>query len=398
MQDVRVKKSSSPVNPGKVAHRQYIDALRGLAALGVLVVHNLLFFPNLPWRAKQLANLGTHGVQLFFMVSAITLASSWHARHGEPVRRFFIRRFFRIAPMFWMALLGYLALGLFVNPIWKSETVSLLAVFHTFIFAHGWSPKTINAVVPGGWSIADEMAFYLMFPALMAIVTTLPRALGFFAISILVALCSNEVAAHVFDPAAQGFGKFVYYWLPNQLPIFSLGLITFFLIPHVAAWRPATSFFTSIFGLAVLIALALAPLPYTATIAHPSIWRDLVAGFGFLALILSFAARPWTLFVNRFTRHLGKVSFSSYLLQFAVLQLAWSLSGGHTQIAGVPAILLFSASACLLVTLNISLASITYRAIEKPFIRIGHRLADGGISLSVDRGILLPSSTGHPAR
>src|SRR5260370_37451670 len=37
----------------------------------------------------------------------------------------------------------------------------------TGLFIHGWLPDTITSIVPGGWSVADEVMFYAVFPLLM---------------------------------------------------------------------------------------------------------------------------------------------------------------------------------------------------------------------------------------
>ena len=72
---------------------------------------------------------------------------------------FFVRRFFRIAPAFYLAILFYICLG--------NRTVLLGAKWHrhwqvllTIAFLHGWYVESINAVVPGGWSIAVEVMFH----------------------------------------------------------------------------------------------------------------------------------------------------------------------------------------------------------------------------------------------
>src|SRR5207244_3532830 len=111
------------IGRGMSSHRMYIDALRGLAAAAVLFTHLPALFDGLAWRVDYVARLGAHGVQLFFMVSAITLASSWDARSESelaPARAFYIRRFFRIAPMFWFAGLLYIAIGNFMTPWWHN--------------------------------------------------------------------------------------------------------------------------------------------------------------------------------------------------------------------------------------------------------------------------------------
>jgi peptidoglycan/LPS O-acetylase OafA/YrhL len=377
---------------GTLRHWDAIDALRGIAAMGVVLVHAARLFPRLPWRAAQLAGLGLHGVQLFFMVSAVTLALSWQARaprEASPARAFFIRRFFRIAPMFWAAGAAYLAMDAFVAPFWKNGTVDGLSIFLTAIFCYGWLPATINSVVPGGWSIADEMMFYLAFPALITMVVNLRRALFFFGIAVLVALTANQLAPILYDPRGAFFLQFVYFWLPNQLPVFALGFVTFHLIPWARAAGERRADLLLVIGIALLLGVAFGGLPYWSAIGRPMPWRDLVAGAGFMAIILSLTARPRALLVNRCTRLIGEVSFSSYLLQFAVIQMAWS-SIGPSQLGGIKAVLVFCIVVPCLISLNTGMAFVTYRLIERPLMRVGHRLARNGTVPAEARTARLP--------
>jgi peptidoglycan/LPS O-acetylase OafA/YrhL len=46
----------------------------------------------------------------------------------------------------------------------------------TAAFLHGLHPETITSVVPGGWSVADEVLFYCIFPLLAASISTWLRA------------------------------------------------------------------------------------------------------------------------------------------------------------------------------------------------------------------------------
>src|ERR1700733_9049273 len=88
----------------------YIDALRGYAILLVIAVHSSQYFTNLSPNVTALANQGARGVQLFFVASAMTLTMSWTARHDGP-KAFYIRRFFRIAPMFYLSIPLFLYLN-----------------------------------------------------------------------------------------------------------------------------------------------------------------------------------------------------------------------------------------------------------------------------------------------
>jgi peptidoglycan/LPS O-acetylase OafA/YrhL len=103
----------------------YLDSLRGLAALYVLVYHAILVAqPNLvvpAWTAPFFLAGGT-GVMLFFVVSAFSLCLTWprHEKTGAPLTSYFISRFFRIAPLFYFMMLVTYIRDIFVFDTWHS--------------------------------------------------------------------------------------------------------------------------------------------------------------------------------------------------------------------------------------------------------------------------------------
>jgi peptidoglycan/LPS O-acetylase OafA/YrhL len=101
------------------------DFLRGLAILGVIVVHTSQSFPSLINAIDFLAGLGRFGVQLFYFISALTMCYMWKQREGEnnPIKNFYIRRFFRIAPLFWIAIPVYLLLNGYDKSYWARLAV-----------------------------------------------------------------------------------------------------------------------------------------------------------------------------------------------------------------------------------------------------------------------------------
>ena len=124
----------------------YIDALRGYAILMVIAVHSSQYFRDLPLQA--LLDQGARGVQLFFVASAITLCMSWTARDdGAPP--FYVRRFFRIAPMFYLALLFFVWTRGFGPSIYAPDGIGLRHILMAATFTHGLMPDTITSVVPG---------------------------------------------------------------------------------------------------------------------------------------------------------------------------------------------------------------------------------------------------------
>lgn len=359
-----------------IKRMDYIDALRGIAAAGVVAAHAWWIFPNAPWRLNYVAGLGAHGVQLFFMLSAVTLSTSWHARMGveaNPIAAFYVRRLFRIAPIFWIAILFYGVAANWQSQFYDPGLVNRRAILMTAVFAHGWSPQYINAVVPGGWSIACEMTFYVALPLLMKVLTDLRRSVIFLIASIFVALTANQIAQAIFEPGLL-LSRFLYWWLPNQLPSFAFGFVTYHLLAWAKSAKPATVMALFAIPLILFAYLGWKPLPYYGTLAEPAFWRDLIASTAFMALILALRARAVSLLVNPVTRHLGKVSFSSYLTQFALID-AVILLFGKSEASGFLALPLFVFVYAGIVAINTVIATVTFNAVEKPMIRLGGSLA-----------------------
>src|ERR1700728_3193398 len=109
-------------------HLHWIDALRGWAFLGVLGCHvSQRVGDTLPhWLGFWAAN-GRFGVQLFYIVSCLTLFMSLDSRsrrEERPISAFFIRRLFRIAPLFWLAIIFYTFVLARESTAWAPHGVS----------------------------------------------------------------------------------------------------------------------------------------------------------------------------------------------------------------------------------------------------------------------------------
>jgi len=90
----------------------YLDGMRATAALMVFIGHaaaaGLLPLTPLGPVGYSIVSHGPYGVTIFFVLSAYTLCISVApALEGSPVswRAYFIRRFFRIAPLYYAVLL-----------------------------------------------------------------------------------------------------------------------------------------------------------------------------------------------------------------------------------------------------------------------------------------------------
>lgn len=355
----------------------YIDALRGVAALGVVATHCLVIFRELPWHFSAVIAQGRHGVQLFFILSAITLLRSWRRRSPSlqsPIRAFFVRRVFRIAPLFWIAALFYTILATQWHPFWFDVTITPLAFFLTLFFAHGWLPWTINSVVPGGWSIAAEMTFYVLFPGLVAVVSSLRRAILFAALTYALCFAASIGADHLFPIADTVSNRFfAYVWLPNQVLAFAFGFVAYHVLPILPRRRGIGTGLVWFAGMSI-VATASWPLPFNVSWNHP-LTRDLVACTSSLALVLGLAAWPSKALVNRFFCHAGRISFSVYIWHWVPVEVARS-SIGPIKAAGLAGVFYYGLIFVAVTAASLLIADVSFRIIEQPMIRLGNRIAD----------------------
>jgi peptidoglycan/LPS O-acetylase OafA/YrhL len=357
----------------------YIDALRGYAILAVIAVHSAAGVPDLEWPLRLITNQGARGVQLFFVVSALTLTLSWHQR-GDGLWPFLVRRLFRIGPMFYLAMVFVLATevsGLMITG-YPPPTISWFTVLTTATFTHGFHPLTISSIVPGGWSIADEMTFYVLLPLLVATLgswrTTAWVLIAALGLSLLTAL-----AAHydwLFPQLDRELPvRFAVLSFPNQFPAFLGGMLVFHLLrtfvqpaePKVLATGLALAF-------AAMLAIPFAAQALELYLPATSYLMPIAYTPPFVLLAWCFAKGGGGFLVNGAIEYIGKVSYSAYFWHFPIIGALCS-SGAFPLHAPVPPWLDFLALCAAAVALTILGSSITYRLIEQPMIELGRRLA-----------------------
>ena len=223
-----------------------VDGLRGMASLSIVLFHCFYgalfllkdfdrvsaFAAQLPPWLGFLANTDK-AVDVFFMVSAYLLGSALMRetdRNGRiAARDFYIRRLFRIYPLFLMGLAVY-ALG---NPELAARNL-----IYNLLFIDNFQMKNI---IPVGWSLSIEMQFYLILPVLMAWLMRMPgqgglRALqGLFVLSFVPVMgtallypVTYETPFYLFHPqrvAPALFLDVMYFQTHTRIGPLLLGLI-----------------------------------------------------------------------------------------------------------------------------------------------------------------------------
>jgi peptidoglycan/LPS O-acetylase OafA/YrhL len=323
-----------------VKRLDWIDALRGYAIIGVMMGHLHLFGPPAP-------------VQLFFLTSSIALMYS-NVSHGEfGTTSFYIRRFFRIAPMFWTSI----PLFFLQNLITGDPPADVAQIVSAATFTFWTKPQWSNAAVPGSWSIACEVIFYLFFPFIAARVTNIRRGVGLVAIAIALAVCMWPILiwyagwTGVADVSAQH--AFTFYSFSTQAPCFAAGIVTFRLLEEKRSHALAAG----LFGLATVIAF------WQLREHGDRFYLFNVAGYAAIAYALGDGKLKGL--VNRPICGIGLISYSAYFWHFMVVAVCEKYLPYLNELERVGFVF----------PVTLVLSTLTYLTVEKPMIRLGARLA-----------------------
>lgn len=344
------------------ARLRTIDLLRGLAILGVIAVHTSQTIPTQSSLINHFFSFGAYGVQLFYLLSAITMCLMWQKRSGDPhpIKNFYIRRFLRIAPLFWLAIPVYISINGFGPSYWAPEGIGDRQIILTALFLHGVYPDSINSVVPGGWSIAIEMTFYLVFPILIIFFKNNARlyllsAIGLWLINTLLL---KEWLLHYFlrnSPFTQAYiNEFLNLYFINQAPVFLVGCWLYF-----SLLNNVKKIDLVIFGLWMIFATLLKVF-------------FLYGGLGFLTIFLFLSAFSYVCFQKQIEfmplELLGKNSYAIYLTHFLIISFVYRLIPIKTGLLG------FLKGMTLTVILSFLISLLIHLLIEKPFQRWAEKL------------------------
>ena len=345
----------------------YLDALRGFAALYVVVHHvGLMPKPALPvpdW-LKALVGFGGSGVTLFFIISGFSMCLSWkrHAAAASPVKSFYVNRLARIAPLFYF----WLVLAVIRDAVFKGSAGqhSALEIGANLLFLFNLYEPFQTGIVWASWTIGVEMLFYAVFPFIKrAGFNNMTKTSMLLALSLSVVVI---VRASTADPTLSGlklpltlFDGLGFFF---ELPVFLLGVMTYHVYDLLHSERTSRLhlYLGRLFLPTGLVALGM------LVIYNPSgvIWYYASSG-GYAMLLLGFSAWGDNMMVNSFTSYLGKISYSLYLNHPT---LVYILIPVYLKIykLDLGSIVAFTMCIILTVSILIPISYLTFRFIETP--------------------------------
>jgi len=367
----------------------YIDALRGIAALSIFFYHIYgTVGPITKWAypiqiiPERFVSLTLAGIPLFFIISAFTLYLSLDKKAGEKRKflKFYLRRFFRIAPLFYVLLIFVVLDSL----ITQKGILSWLDVLANFTFTFNLVPQYSTSLFNGGWTIGVEMLFYVVLPLIFIKVNNMRRSILLFVGIYLLSKEIRPLLGSIIGENIMTSTNYNYYNFFHWAYIFPVGIICYLIykshLPKIKSeYRVTAAFIMLLLSLIILfVFINNTPLSMTLSDLYEPLggltsWLTM-SPIAFVLLILSLSLTPNRFIVNRFTRFFGAISYSLYLIHpFIIepLKPMYLYIYDHTFYSTDLSLILCTILTLLIVT---TVSLLTYHLIETPGIRWGKKV------------------------
>lgn len=298
----------SPNGDARLAH---LDGLRAVALIGVLLFHfRVPFFRG-----------GFLGVDVFFVLSGFLMTRALLLKvdaQNFSLQQFLLSRTLRIYPAHLTTVLATLAGALYVFPISmvprvaNSSSVAALFISNMKFLAENGYHDTASSLKPllHTWSLCVEVHFYLLW-SVLALIGSVEHVATAMVILCTVSLSLQQLAAA--DSAALFFCS----W--SRLYEFGFGAAALLLYDKFST--RLSTVLSLIGSLAVGFAMLLAKPHH-----QPSVLVSLPIVFGTMLLVASpHGIVSRLLGQSKILRHIGKLSYSAYLVHWPAIVL-WTFA------------------------------------------------------------------------
>ncbi|CAN7238822.1 acyltransferase [Trinickia sp. LjRoot230] len=344
-----------------------LDFLRGIAIIAVMGYHFHTVdtgFSLIPIVQYPFTHFGREGVNLFFTLSGFLVGGLLLRQYADTgtvdVRRFIIRRIFKIWPAYYVLIVFHLLAGRHAPSTFAVQNLTHLQNY-------------LGTSISQTWSLAVEEHFYLLLPALLLLfahwrlrANAILAWLGLLCFVVLVArsiaVASGGLDAAFFqtqyriDSLLAGVMLAVLYWMKPELYrrlaqkksllLATVGLLVVWLAfatPRVALDESIGYTIQSI-GYVALIVLM---LEHSGTLAHAVLFRVIA----------------WV----------GVYSYGIYLWHSLAFAPADILITRATAL-GLPSLVIWAMAIAFQIAIAISLGYVTTRLVEFPFLLLRNAL------------------------
>jgi len=365
---------------------KFVDGLRGLAALYVLLHHAVLTLPQSPAVVVRVVKFvfgeGHYAVDLFIVISGYCLALPY-ASEARPINTllFIKRRALRILPPYYLAL-GFTLLmiatlvGDKTGTRWDASIpVTESDIVYHILLLHDWIGATSNKINPPFWSVGVEWKIYFLFPVLL----WCGRRWGFLrtvSVSVVVSYLIWFLLwrRNLLNPTPWGSS-------PYYVGLFAMGMLASMIGEGSHKAPPVPSRFYGLLSIVAALFVVATVLRQTMPQEMPLQMTSLFVGA--LSAMIIFALRVelmpmWCarILSYRWLAASGIIAYSVYLIHAPIVQAVYIYLVRPMKLApNVEAPLYLGLAAAV----TIAVSCLFYVACERPFHLLAQRASRGQI-------------------
>lgn len=359
------------------ARSQVIDALRGVAALGVVGFHAHLLAAaaTTPGLARSVVATLDIGVELFFVLSGLLISAPFVRAlvDGTPapnLGRYALRRAMRILPAYWALLLClFLFFGVH-RAGW--EWLVNAALMQSAV------PSEIGRVIlPVAWTLHVEILFYMLVPlAYLLLRRRAPIRPQALAVGILAVWALSTLFLVAASVSTSGrMGRLLNFSVMANVGLFCPGILLALVGTRVgaassvgAAWQRLMRWRGLPLPMAALAVLSVY-LSGATNLALQDVRRPFEAMLCWLVVGVALDRGPRLARAARWLAPIGTVSYSLYLWHWPLMARMLADGKGPGGHAGV---LRFPLAAVELAAIALPIAALSYMLVERPAMRRSH--------------------------
>lgn len=339
--------------------KYYLDAARGIAILFVIITHVSGNITNLDKITSHIHSYGATGVQIFFFISGISLCLSFDNRK-EKISFFYLRRFFRVYPLYWFGIFLYTYIfndTNFFPDFTSKEVITNFLLIHNLIGNLG--------IVPGGWTISTEIIFYIFFPLIFL---WMKKYKMFFFIPFIFTLVLVYYILNILVWKLEFINSSyikIYHWTFIQWIVFTTGM--FFFIQKIDLTRLKLIFLSMSVSFIISLIAFEEIYKFKLLIFYPSKLMLISLFTIFLILFLRLLIKK-----NNFLTFVGRYSYSLYITHsLGIVITSKLLDKLNYECIGIMGFITFFSFTFII---SIFFSVFTYSLIEKKGIRFGNLL------------------------
>lgn len=301
----------------------YIDALKGLAIIGVTMVHT--GGSSLPGIFGRIGSSGARGVQLFFLISGMlafsSLANFFPKRDDISffnIITWYRKKIIRLIPMYYLAIIcSMLTRSWSTYWLGNEGHVTIKNLLAHIFFVHGLFPHYTDSILGVDWYLGVLVFFLFISPFIYRIVDNLEKSIVLFITVYVMAPLLNGILASIIPIENDLIIYDAYIGTFNPLAqslVYTIGIVLFFCIEKINKAdiknRQMLSYST-LFLVLILI--------YGQINGQSKVYRlsgSDMFGLYFAIIIISQTVHSSFLINNPLFRMFGKFSYGMYLFQF----------------------------------------------------------------------------------